>query len=90
MKKKSKHPDWAIEHRKPGTELKLIGDKYYLYEAKSIYDKKQTLNHKYSINDAIMHLQSIKKRKYNTDKELITEPNKLTKKLLEKMKISIT
>jgi hypothetical protein len=36
-----------------------------------------------------MHLQSIKKIKYNTDKELITEPNKLTKNLLEKMKISI-
>jgi len=53
-------------------------------------NKKQMLNHKYSINDAIMHLQSIKKIKYNTNKELITEPNKLTKNLLEKMKISIT
>ena len=53
-------------------------------------NKKQMLNHKYSINDAIMHLQSIKKIKYNTNKELITESNKLTKNLLEKMKISIT
>ena len=53
-------------------------------------NKKQNLNHKYSINDVIMHLQSIKKIKYNQGKELITEPNKLTKTLLQKLKISIT
>lgn len=53
-------------------------------------NKKQTLNHKYSINDVIMHLQSVKKIKLNQNKELISEPNKLTKTLLEKMKISIT
>lgn len=53
-------------------------------------NKKQTLNHKYSINDVIMHLQSVKKIKFNPNKELISEPNKLTKTLLEKMKISIT
>lgn len=53
-------------------------------------NKKQALNHKYSINDFIMHLQSVKKIRYNTDKELITEPNKLTKTLMEKMKISVT
>ena len=34
-----KHPDWAIKHRKPGTELRLIRGKYYLYEYKTIYDK---------------------------------------------------
>ena len=32
---KSPHPAWAIEHRKPGTELRLINNKYYLYEVKS-------------------------------------------------------
>ena len=53
-------------------------------------NKKQNQNHKYSINDVIMHLQSIKKIKYNQGKELITQPNKLTKTLLQKLKISIT
>ena len=33
------HPAWAIVHRKPGTELKKIKDKYYLYGVSSIYDK---------------------------------------------------
>ena len=42
MKKSSKqspHPQWATVHRKPGTELKRIKDKYYLYAVKSHYDK---------------------------------------------------
>jgi hypothetical protein len=39
MKSKSKHPDWALKHRKPGTELKLINGRYYLYGVKSVYDK---------------------------------------------------
>ncbi len=33
--KKSPHPDWALEHKKPGTELRRINDKYYLYEVSS-------------------------------------------------------
>ena len=49
MKKKSKHPHWAIEHRKPGTELKLIGGKYYLYEVKSTYDKTTKKSKKISL-----------------------------------------
>lgn len=65
---------------------------YRIYEIlkKTPLNKKQTLNHKYSINDVIMHLQSVKKIKYDTNKELISEPDKLTKTLIEKMKISIT
>ncbi|MBU1623149.1 MAG: transposase [Nanoarchaeota archaeon] len=35
----SPHPDWALKFRKPGTELRLIKGKYYLYEYKTIYDK---------------------------------------------------
>ncbi len=38
IKKKSAHPDWAIIHRKPGTELRFIGGKYYLYAVSSKYD----------------------------------------------------
>jgi transposase len=33
------HPDWATKHRIPGTELRLIRGKYYLYEYKTIYDQ---------------------------------------------------
>lgn len=32
------HPDWAIKFRKPGTELRFIKNRYYLYEYKTIYD----------------------------------------------------
>jgi hypothetical protein len=41
MAKKSKysHPDWALAHRKPGVELRFIGNKYYLYSCSSVYDK---------------------------------------------------
>jgi hypothetical protein len=37
-KKKSVHPEWAVLHRKPGTELRHINNKYYLYEVSSKYD----------------------------------------------------
>lgn len=38
VKKKSVHPEWATIHRKPGTELRFIGGKYYLYSVSSKYD----------------------------------------------------
>lgn len=37
-KHKSPHPSWAIQHRQPGTELRLIRGNYYLYEVSSKYD----------------------------------------------------
>jgi len=37
-KQKSPHPQWAIKHRKSGTELRLIRGKYYLYAVSSKYD----------------------------------------------------
>jgi len=39
MKTNTNHPDWALKYRKPGTELKLINGRYYLYGVKSVYDK---------------------------------------------------
>ena len=39
MKTETKHPDWAVKYKKPGTELKLINGRYYLYGVKSVYDK---------------------------------------------------
>lgn len=53
-------------------------------------NKKQNLNHKYSINDVIEHLKSIKKIKFSDNEFVITEKNKKTRELLEKMKLSIT
>ena len=35
---KSVHPQWATDHRKPGTELRLINGTYYLYAVSSKYD----------------------------------------------------
>jgi len=37
----TQHPEWALAHKKPGTELRLIRDRYYLYEYKTVYDKKK-------------------------------------------------
>jgi Transposase DDE domain len=39
MKKPSStHPGWAVRHRKPGTELRCIKGRYYLYGYKTVYD----------------------------------------------------
>lgn len=38
MNKTSPHPEWATKFRKPGTELRLIRNKYYLYAVSSVYD----------------------------------------------------
>ncbi len=32
------HPEWATKHKKKGTELRLIGGRYYLYEVTSKWD----------------------------------------------------
>jgi transposase len=36
---KYNHPEWALAHRKPGVELRFIGNKYYLYSCSGVYDK---------------------------------------------------
>lgn len=38
MNKTSPHPEWATKFRKPGTELRFIRNKYYLYAVTSMYD----------------------------------------------------
>ena len=37
----SNHPEWALAHKKPGTELRLIRGNYYLYAYKTVYDKEK-------------------------------------------------
>ena len=41
MKKKANHPQWALAQKRPGTELRCIRGKYYLYECSSFYDKEK-------------------------------------------------
>ena len=41
QRKKPVHPQWALAHRKPGTELRFINGKHYLYEYKTIYDARK-------------------------------------------------
>lgn len=53
-------------------------------------NKKQQLIHKYSINDTIEHLKTIKKIKFSPQESVTSEINKSTKVLLKQMKISIT
>jgi len=35
------HPDWALAHKKSGTELRYLNGKYYLYAYSSKYDKEK-------------------------------------------------
>lgn len=38
-KTESPHPEWALSFKRPGTELRRIKDRYYLYSYKTVYDK---------------------------------------------------
>ena len=39
MRQPAEYPEWAVVQKRPGTELRCIRGKYYLYECKSFYDK---------------------------------------------------
>ena len=41
MKAKNIHPEWALKHKKPGTELRLMKGRYYLYEVSSKWNKEK-------------------------------------------------
>jgi hypothetical protein len=38
MKERSELPDWVAQHKRPGTEIRLISGKYYLYQISSQWD----------------------------------------------------
>ena len=40
MEKGTKLPDWVIQHKRPGTEIRRISGKYYLYQISSQWDAK--------------------------------------------------
>lgn len=64
--------------------------KIYLLLKTIPLNKKQKLNHRYPILDTIEYLKTIKKVKFSEQEFIITETDKATKYLLDKMKISIT
>lgn len=35
------HPDWVIKHKKPGTEIRKIREKYYLYGYTTVWSKEK-------------------------------------------------
>lgn len=39
--KQSPHPQWALDLKRPGTELRKINDRYYLYEVTSKWDSEK-------------------------------------------------
>ena len=41
MTNKNKHPEWALKYKKPGTELRLMNGRYYLYEVSSKWNKEK-------------------------------------------------
>jgi transposase len=41
MKGKITHPEWALKHKKPGTELRFLKGRYYLYEVSSKWNKEK-------------------------------------------------
>lgn len=46
MKKQNHHPQWALAHKRPGTELRLLHGKYYLYEATSKWNPQKKRSQK--------------------------------------------
>ena len=45
---KKTHPDWVLKHKKSGTEIKKINNKYYVYGVKSVHMIKQLSGQKKS------------------------------------------
>ena len=41
MTVKNIHPEWALKHKKPGTELRHMKGRYYLYEVSSKWNKEK-------------------------------------------------
>ncbi len=79
------YPAWAIEHRKPATELRFINNKYYLYEVSSFYDpilkktKKKTGSLLGTIKEGIGFVPSGKKElKDKVAKSQIIDPNTIS------------
>jgi len=44
--KTSPHPQWALKHKKKGTELRHLGGHYYLYEVTSKWNPEKKRSQK--------------------------------------------
>lgn len=85
MKKVSPHPEWALKCKKPGTELRNFGGKYYLYQVTSIRDKETKKTKKITgpllgrITEKDGFIESDKYRLKMNQKQLPEKPVDLTK-----------
>lgn len=49
MKTMTKHPEWALKHKKKGTELRFINNTYYLYEITSKWNPEKKRSQKITL-----------------------------------------
>ena len=85
--------DTCYEYRQRGETEQFfdrLKNKLYTVLKHTPLNKAQKPNHKYSITDTVEHLETVKKIKFTENESVITELDKSTKILLEKMKIDIT
>jgi transposase len=75
--KKSTHPEWALKFKRPGTELRNINNRYYLYEISSKWDKEKKRSKKITgrLLGSITEEKGFKESdKYNLSKTHFSEP----------------
>jgi len=53
------HPKWALKHKTKGTELRVVGERYYLYKATSKWDKAK----KRSVKKSLGYLGVVDKKR---------------------------
>jgi transposase len=76
----SKHPQWATKHRQKGTELRLINDKYYLYEVSSKWNPEKKRSQKITgkllgkITEKDGFIESAKHKLHQGFQKNITQP----------------
>lgn len=72
------HPEWALSHRKPGVELRFIGNKYYLYSCSGVYDKSTKKSKKVTgkilgtITEKDGFIESDKRKLANTSRQALS------------------
>ncbi|HXL58368.1 MAG TPA: hypothetical protein VN958_19030 [Chitinophagaceae bacterium] len=79
--KKSSYPKWVLTHKKPGTEIKVINDHYYLYAINSKWDS----NKKRAVKKTIGILGKITKEGFvESDKHRLRTQKLVIKKVWQR------
>lgn len=78
---KSPHPPWALKHKKPGTEIRVINGHYYLYAISSKWDS----NKKRAVKKTIGILGKITKEGFiESDKHRLRKGKPVIKKVWQR------